>query len=151
MKTFTISESLAALNTFESLSPEHVDFIAGCARNAHFNKGAFLLLEGRAADVFYVVQEGSVALEMQGANQVVTIQTIDAGDILGWSWLLPPYTWHFDARALTPVSAFAFDAVCVREKSEKDPVFGFEIYKFFSRVIVERLMTTRVQLIDVYR
>lgn len=150
MKTYSLAESLAALHTFEDLSPEQLDFIAGCARNVHFGEDAFLLLEGSAADVFFVIREGSVALELSAANHVVTIQTLGPGDVLGWSWLIPPYTCHYDARALTPVSAVAFDAVCVRKKCEDDPVFGYEIYKRFSRIIARRMMATCMQLIDVY-
>jgi CRP-like cAMP-binding protein len=151
MKTYSIPASLDALQTFEGLTAQQLDFIAGCAQNVHFDEGDFLLLEGYTTDTFYVLRSGSVALEMPGANQIVTIQTLGPGDLLGWSWLLPPFTSCYDARALEPVSAIAFDAVCVREKCERDPVFGYEMYKRFSRIIAERLMATSMQLIDVYQ
>jgi CRP/FNR family cyclic AMP-dependent transcriptional regulator len=151
MKTQTIAERLAALPMFADLLPAQLDFIAGCAQNFHFAEDAFLLLEGHPVQAFYILDRGNVALEVSGANEVVTIQTLGEGDVLGWSWLVPPYTAHYDARALTPVSAVAFDAVCVRQKCERDPVFGYEIYKRFSQVIAERLMAASMQLVDLYQ
>ncbi len=151
MKTLTLANSLAETEPFRGLAPHHLAFIEGCASNVHFDKDAFLLFEGQDADTFFVIRHGSVALEMHGGARIVTVQTVDEGGLLGWSWLVPPYIFHFDARALTPVSAIAFDAVCVRRKCEADPVFGYEIYKRISKVIVERLMASSMQLLDMYK
>ena len=80
----------------------------------------------------------------------VTIETIDDGDVVGWSWLFPPYRWHFDARALDVVRAVAFDGACLRGKCDDDHAFGYELLDRFSPVMLERLQATRLQLLDVY-
>ena len=150
MKQRTITELLAELSFFEDMPRKHLEFISGCAANAHVKEGDFIFLIGKPADHFYVIREGLVALEMEAANKIVTIQTVGSGTIVGWSWLVPPHTWHYDARAVTPVSAIRFDAACVRDKCERDPAFGYEVFKRFSRLIVERLLATRMQLTDMY-
>lgn len=151
MKTRTLADSLSALQVFENLPPDDLAFLSECARNVRFERGAFLFSEGGAADAFYVIRKGRVALELEAANRLVTILTVGKSQLVGWSWLVPPYAWHYDARATTPVSAVAFDAVCVRTKCENDPAFGYAMFKHLSQLIVERLMATRVQLMDVYR
>ena len=80
----------------------------------------------------------------------MTIETIDDGGLVGWSWLTPPFRVHLDARALGPVHVVAFDAACLRDKADADPVLGYELMRRFIPVIVERLQATRVQMLDVY-
>jgi CRP/FNR family transcriptional regulator, cyclic AMP receptor protein len=80
----------------------------------------------------------------------VTIQTVDEGEIVGWSWVFEPYRWHFDARALDLVRAVQFDAACLRGKCNQDHSFGFDLLCRFAPVMVERLEATRLQLLDVY-
>ena len=80
----------------------------------------------------------------------MTIETIDDGDLLGWSWLVPPFREYLDARALGPVHVVAFDAACLRGKADEDPVLGYELMRRFIPVIVERLQATRVRMLDVY-
>jgi CRP-like cAMP-binding protein len=151
MKTMTLAESLATVPFFEGMPQKYLDFISGCAHNASFQKGEFLLFEGKSADAFYVIRHGQVALEVEAANKTVVIQTVGEGQLVGWSWLVPPYMWHYDARAVTPVSALSFNAVCVRQKCEDDPAFGYEMFQHLTQLIVQRLMATRIQLIDVYQ
>lgn len=150
MKTLTLAESLSALKVFEGLPPDDLVFLSECARNAHFHQGDFLFQEGKPADTFYIIRSGRVALELEAANRLALILTVGEGQLLGWSWLVPPYIWHYDGRATTPVSAIAFDAVCVRRKCENDPAFGYAMFQHLSKHIVERLMATREQLIDIY-
>ena len=78
------------------------------------------------------------------------IQTIDEGDVLGWSWLFPPYVWHFDVKAVELTRAIAMDGECLRNKCEEDHELGYEIMKRFSHVMVNRLSATRLQLLDIY-
>lgn len=150
MNIQTITPSLREFSVFEDLSDEQLEFISGCAANVRFKKGTFLLHAGKAATHFFIIRDGLVALEMEAANKIVTLQTVSDGHTVGWSWLVPPYTWHYDARAATDVAAISFDAVCVREKCDRDPAFGYQIFKRFSRVMVERLVATRMQLADMY-
>lgn len=150
MKVHTVTESLASLPFFEGMPQQFLDFMSGCAAHQHFKEGEFLVHEGQDARYFYAVREGLVALEMEAANKTFTLQTVQEGNVLGWSWLIPPYTWHYDARAITPVSAIRFDARCVRDKCDADPVFGYEVLKRFTRLIIQRLMVVRMLLVDMY-
>jgi CRP/FNR family transcriptional regulator, cyclic AMP receptor protein len=147
----SIAELLADVPFLEGLGPDRLDLLAGCAANVHFNEGAYLFCEGDEADTFYVIRHGSVAVEtFVPARGPVTIETIDSGEVLGWSWLFAPYRWHFDARALTSVRATGFDGACLRGKSESDPVLGYELMSRFAQVLIERLQWTRLRLLDIY-
>ena len=147
----TIAEYLPEHPFFAGLDPAALELAAGCAVNVHFRPGEFLFHEGDPADTFYVVRHGSVALEtFVPARGPVLIETIDAGEVIGWSWLFPPYRWHLDARALTAVRATGFDGTCLRQKCDADPVLGYDLMGRFAQVLIERLQWTRLRLLDVY-
>ncbi len=136
---------------FKSLSPQDVQFIAGCAANVHFNAGTYLFREGEAASYFYIIRHGKVALEAFADQRgPITVETIEAGEVLGWSWLFPPYRWHFSARAIEDVRAIAMDGVCLRNKCEKDHDLGYKLVMLASNIMMQRLQATRLQLLDVY-
>ena len=133
------------------LPAEQLELLAGCASNVHVDAGAVLFREGDPADVFYVVREGTVALELYAPPRgSLTIETIGSGELLGWSWLVPPYRWHFDARALTALRATSIDGTCLRGKCEDDPALGYALMTRFAQVLMERLQSTRLRLLDVY-
>jgi CRP/FNR family transcriptional regulator, cyclic AMP receptor protein len=147
----SIAVLLAGVPFLEGLEADRLDLLAGCAGNVHFDQGNYLFREGDEADTFYVIRHGSVAVEtFVPARGPVTIETIDAGEVLGWSWLFAPYRWHFDARALSPVRATGFDGACLRGKCEADPALGYELMGRFAQVLIERLQWTRLRLLDVY-
>lgn len=147
----TIEELLAEAPAFEGMSEEHLALIAGCAQNKAFREGEYLMREGDPADNFFVIRHGRVAMEVFVPQRgAMTIETIDDGDLLGWSWLMPPFRCHMDARALGTVHTVVFDAACLRGKSDTDPVLGYGLMRRFIPVIVERLQATRVRLLDVY-
>ena len=142
---------LAEVPFLEGLDHDQLALLAGCAGNVHFGAGATLFREGDAADTFYLVRHGSVALEtFVPARGSVVIETIESGEVLGWSWLFAPYRWHFDARALTVVRATGFDGACLRQKCESDPALGYELMGRFAQVLIERLQWMRLRLLDVY-
>jgi len=92
-----------------------------------------------------------VALEIfAGHRGPITVETLEDGDIVGWSWLFPPYRWRFDARAVETTRAIALNGKCLRTKSEQDHDLGYELLKRFARIVEERLQATRLQLLDVY-
>jgi len=134
----------------QGLEPQYIKLIVGCASNVRFKAGQLLFHEGEEANQFYMIREGKVALEIPAPPRRIVIQTVGEGDVLGWSWLVPPYRWRFDARALDPTRAIALDGKCLRTKSEEDHNLGYELMKRFSNVMVERLEATRLQLLDVY-
>jgi CRP-like cAMP-binding protein len=84
------------------ISPHHVRLLADCAMRAQFTAGQVIFRKGETANRFYLIESGKVALESSAGDQVVTIGEVGAGDLLGWSWIFPPYLWHFDARAVEP-------------------------------------------------
>jgi CRP/FNR family transcriptional regulator, cyclic AMP receptor protein len=147
----TIETLLRASPVFEAMESDRLALMAGCASNVHFDQGAVIFREGDQADTFFLVRHGSVALEMfVPARGSAVIETIEAGDVVGWSWLFPPYRWHFDARALTPVRATTFDGACLRGKCDDDPALGYDLMSRFAQVLIERLQWTRLRLLDVY-
>ena len=136
---------------FEGLEPDYIKLIAGCGSNVRFNAGDYIFREGGEADNFYIIRHGKVAMEISHpVRGQITIETIGEGDVLGWSWLYPPYTWFLDARAIELVRAVAIDGKCLRGKCEDDPNLGYELMKRFSKIIVERLQGTRIRLLDLY-
>ena len=147
----TIEELLGEVPALQALEPEHRDTLAGCARNQIFERGARIMREGDPADAFYVIREGRVALEtVVPTRGAVILQTLEDGDLLGWSWLVPPYRTAFDARAMGTTHAIAFDGACLRGKCEADPALGYDLLKLLSGVFVERLQDTRLRLLDLY-
>jgi CRP-like cAMP-binding protein len=136
---------------FAGLDARHAAQLAGCAQTAGWEDGAALFREGEEADTFYVVRHGRVALELfVPARGALTIETIEPGDVVGWSWLFPPYRWHFDGRAVGSVRAVAVDGACLREKCDQDPLLGYELMRRFAAIMLERLQATRVRLADLY-
>jgi CRP-like cAMP-binding protein len=151
MSIRTIEELLVETRLFTDLAPQHLETIAGCAVTAHFDAGEYVFREGGPADTFYVIRSGSVALETHVPGRgPARLMTLHDEDVLGWSWLFPPYRWHLDARALESVRALAFDGACLRQKSVADHELGYELMRRFAEVIVSRLQATRFQLLDVY-
>jgi CRP-like cAMP-binding protein len=147
----TLDELIADAPVFAGLGPDDLTLIAGCAQNVVFEDGAMIFREGEPADTFYVVRRGRVSLELHTPERGgLVIDTIEPGDVVGWSWLFEPYVWHFDARAAGPLRAIAFDGACLRGKCEDDKELGYELMKRFAQVMIDRLQHTRVRLLDVY-
>ena len=147
----TLQTVLAETPFLEGLDDERLALLVGCAGNVHFGAGETIFRQGDRADAFYVLRHGSVALEtFVPTRGPVVIETIEGGEVLGWSWLFAPYRWHFDARALTGVRATGFDGACLREKCDQDPALGYELMGRFAQVLIERLQWTRLRLLDVY-
>jgi CRP/FNR family transcriptional regulator, cyclic AMP receptor protein len=133
------------------LPGDTVELVAGCARNVAFDAGGLILAEGESADTLYLLRRGRIALEVHAPGQgPLVIETLGPGQVVGWSWLFPPFTWHFDARAIEPVGAIAIDASCLRAKAESDPTFGYELMKRFAAIMLQRLQATRLRLLDLY-
>jgi CRP-like cAMP-binding protein len=107
--------------------------------------------QGDPASYFYVIRHGHVAIELPSAHGgAITIQTLSEGDVLGWSWLMEPYRYRFDARAVMLTRVLSFDGVCLRKKCEEDATLGYHLFKRFSGAIAQRLEATRLQLLDLY-
>ena len=136
---------------FQGLEPDYVAFIAGCGKNVTFQAGDYVFREGEPADQFYIIRHGKVQLEIFVPERgPLAVETISEGEVLGWSWLFPPYRWSLDARAIEPVRAIALDGTCLRGKCNDDHHLGYELMTRFAPIIVKRLRATRLQLLDVY-
>jgi CRP-like cAMP-binding protein len=147
----TLESLLREAWVFRDLADDQLALIAGCGSNVHLEEDAVLFREGDAADVFYLIRDGVVALETYApARGAITIETLEQGEVVGWSWLFPPYRWHFDARALTPIRATVFDGACLRNKCDADPGLGYQLMSRFAQVLIDRLQWTRLRLLDVY-
>ena len=148
-------ELLAALsaNLFLSgLAERHMAALAACSTNVSVGTDQLLGREGELADAFYLIQFGHVALEIHTPNRgAVRIQTVGPGEPVGWSWLVPPHRWQFDARAVEPIQAIAINGHALREKCEQDHELGYQLLKRLVTVISRRLAATRLQLLDIYK
>jgi len=153
MKTETPDKPEAALIAahalFKGLAPQYLALLTEAAMLKEFAAGEVIFREGDPANRFYLILNGEVALEdpMKERDSVV-LQTIGADDVLGWSWLFPPYYWHFDARATEPTRAIFFYGTWLRESCERDHDFGYEMMKRMSAVIIQRLQATRKKLAE---
>lgn len=147
----SIADLLADHEFFAGLEPADVEFLSGCGQNVRFPAGATVFSEADPAEHFYVLREGKVALEVHVPDGgAIVIATLGAGEVLGASWLFPPFRWQFDALAVTDTAAVALDAACLRQKCDADPRLGYALVQRFAALLVERLQATRVRLVDLY-
>ena len=133
-------------------SSEFLNHLEEVAREVNFAEGDIILREGHYADRFYLICEGTVCLE-SGSNGSpgIVIQTVGPGDVLGWSWLYPPYEWHFTARATAPCHAVELNAASLLVRAEEDRTFGYELMKRLSRYLIQRLQFTCNRLVQEVR
>jgi CRP-like cAMP-binding protein len=136
---------------FRALGQRHAETIQALGTPASFLANEEIFGAGDRADVFFLIQHGRVALELHVPDRgTIVIETLGPGELLGWSWLIAPYRWQFDARAVDPVEAVAFDAASLRATIERDHDLGYALYVSFGRVLLERLQATRHRLLDIY-
>lgn len=137
---------------FAGMDPGACEIIAGCAMNERFNAGEYLIRQGDPANKFYLIRHGSVAQELHvPEHEPLIVQTLQRGDILGWSWLVPPFEWSMDARATQLTRVVSLDAQCLRGKYENNATLAYELFKRFVPVLSNRLEAARLQLIDIYQ
>jgi CRP-like cAMP-binding protein len=136
---------------FQGIDEKYISDIARQATIVQFGKGDFLLKEGDDADEFYLIVKGKVAIEIFAPNRgAIPIQTVEDGEMLGWSWLIAPYKWRFSARAVTGTETIALNGKTLRDQCEKEPRLGYVLMKHVVGVFTRRLEQTRLQLLDVY-
>ncbi len=146
-----MAELVAAQPLFAGLPSGAAELVAGCGRNVAVDRDRLLLAEGDDATTFYLIRRGLVAVEVHGPDRgSLVVDTAGPGQVVGWSWLVPPYRWTFDARAVEPVGAIAIDGACLRAKADEDPAFGYALLQRISTMLLDRLQSTRLQLLDLY-
>ncbi|MEJ2742134.1 MAG: cyclic nucleotide-binding domain-containing protein [Gammaproteobacteria bacterium] len=147
----TVSQFVREHTLFNGMPSEQVDFIAGCGQLRRFAKGDYLAQENDAAEFFYLIIEGRVVIETHQLHGSATpLLTVNANELVNWSWLIPPYRHRFDARALTALRTVALNGTCIRKKCDIDPKLGFDLLRRLSAVIISSLHNAQFQLLDVY-
>lgn len=142
---------LAAHPFLVGMTGEHVDLLAAEATIERWPAQTQLFFEHRPADRFFLLVEGLVSIEMLVPGRgTVVLETVQAGEALGWSWLFPPYTWHFGACTVEPTQAVVLDAARVRALGEREPAFGYQLMCRVAGVVIHRLQAARLRLMDVY-
>jgi CRP/FNR family transcriptional regulator, cyclic AMP receptor protein len=147
----TLERILGAHPFFAGLDPAFLELACGCAKNVRFEAGQYIAHEGEEADQFYLLREGQVALQVSAPGRgASTFLTLGPGEVFGVNWLVPPYRWTFDARALELSRAVAMNARCLRDKCEADHDLGYAVMKRMMPILIDRLHTTRLQFLDLY-
>jgi CRP-like cAMP-binding protein len=143
-------DALLAEHPFsQGLSPHQIRLLADCAMAVTFKPGELVFRAGDPANRFYLIHRGTVALEAAVPGRGLTvIQEVGPGEVLGWSWLFPPFYWHFDARAVEPVEAVFFYGTPLRDECEVDHDLGYALLKRMSEVVINRLQAARKKLLD---
>ena len=144
-----LAARIAAQPFFQGLGAPHLKLLGDCAMATTFVREQVVFREGDLANRFYLIETGKVALEFRtSAGRLVLVETIGAGELLGWSWLFPPYRWHFEARALEETSAVFFYGTRLRAFCDEDHRFGYELLKRMAEVAIKRLESTRKNFLE---
>lgn len=140
---------LEAQPFLKGMTTRQLELLAENSMLAEFNAGELIMTEGCHANRFYLITEGQVELESPAlGSQPMHIQTLGVGDVLGWSWLFPPYIWHFNARAVTPTRAIFFYGTRLRELCDDNHDFGYELMRRVSGIVIKRLQAARRELLE---
>ncbi|MGX1761169.1 cyclic nucleotide-binding domain-containing protein [Streptomyces lydicus] len=136
---------------FHGMPPDRRRRLTDIAVEVSLPRTTRLFEEGRRADHFWIIRSGQVALDQRvPGRRAAVVETLGRDELLGWSWLFPPYLWHFGAQTVGPVEAVEFDAKVVRALCESDPVLGRAMYRYVAETVADRLHGTRVRLLDLY-
>lgn len=134
---------------FQDMPDEVREVVVGCCSNVHWRPGEFLFQEGGPSDHFYLIRQGTVAVELHVPGRPsVVVENIGEGEIIGWSWLVPPFRWSFDARAVEQVRAIAIDGACLRRKIAENHELGFHLYQRFIPVMGRRIAESRLRIVE---
>jgi len=124
--------------------------LSGCAKNTRYAADEVLAKEGEPADELFLIRRGRLAVELHVHHEPVVVRTYGPGELVGWSWLVPPHRWAFDVRAVELTRAVSLDGACLRQKCEADPSLGFELLRRFAHGIESELVRSWTQMVDIY-
>jgi CRP-like cAMP-binding protein len=149
MNNQSTAEYLSAHEFFSEFSGDSLKFLCECASIREINKGQILFRQGEKADKFYVVLNGRISIEMPAImGPTLVIQTLGENQVLGWSWLIPPYKWNFQTEAAEDSKLLQFDGAAILAKCEKEPAFGYEVLKKFAGLMSVRLNAAPQKMMD---
>jgi CRP/FNR family transcriptional regulator, cyclic AMP receptor protein len=147
----TINDILSEHSFFQGLSSEDLSFISGCGKNVIFQEQQVIANPGDSADEFYLIRDGLIAITLETLlHKPFVFQTLSTNEIVGLSWLIPPYQWTVSAHAVQRTRAIAINGSCLRDKCERDPRLGFKLMKQLVKELVKREDAIRLHLLDVY-
>ncbi|MFB7762072.1 MULTISPECIES: Crp/Fnr family transcriptional regulator [Streptomyces] len=141
----------ASTRLLRVLPPTHRERLMALAQEVSFDQGERIFEEKGRADRFWVLRSGTVTLDMQLSGPRPTpVTSLETGDLLGWSWLFPPYEWDFGAEALSPVRAYEFDGAQVQAVCDDDPDFGYALLRVIAEILAFRVRAARTRLLDLF-
>ncbi len=150
MRLKPIRELLEAHDVFSTLDATDLDLMSGCGHNQVVRPGEVLAREGDAADRFFLVRHGLLAIELHSAGQSLVVDTVGPGGAVGWAWIFPPYRWTSDVRAVGRSRLLTIETGCFRDKADADPAFGYRIMQRVASVLVAEIDATHLRLLDLY-
>lgn len=152
MNDTSVRQLIADSQFFSGLNEAAIDFLAAHANRKQLDRGRTLFRQGDRAAHFFLILSGHLSLEIPALEgPPLELQDIGPGQIAGWSWLLPPNLWNFQARARSPVEVLAFDGAAVLAHCEEDSKFGYELVKRFSALMSERLQFARMKMMQEFK
>jgi len=152
MADSSIAEQVANSSLFAGLAPDLTAFLISHARARRLKDNEIVFHYGERANHFYIVTKGHVSVEVAAIEgPALQLQALGPGAVLGWSWLIPPNRWSFQARATMPAEVIEFDGDAVLAKCEENPTFGYALLKRFSSLMSERLQRARERMIEEWR
>ena len=149
MSNQLIVKYLSTHDFFSGLSEDALKFLCECASTYEIKKGQILFRQGERADKFYVARNGRISVQipaLMGPN--LEIQSLGKDQVLGWSWLISPYQWSFQAKAEDDSELLEFNGTAILTRCEKEPKFGYEVLKRFAALMSERLEAARLKMMD---
>jgi CRP-like cAMP-binding protein len=140
---------LAAHDFFKGLNEDFMKTLSEFATEKRVSEGEVLFQQGKAADKFFLVRKGRVSVQVPAlVGPPLELQVLGEDQVLGWSWLIPPYRWNFVARAVEDSDVIEFDGGAILARCEQDPKFGYELFKRFTALMSERLDAARQKMMD---
>lgn len=150
-KSAFTAESLPDHPLFHGMEKSDRHILAECSMRATFEPGKLIVETGRPANCFHLIISGLITLECLGAESPLRVQSLGPGDVLGWSWLFPPYYWHFNAIAEEPTETVFFYGSRLLQECDRNHDFGYELFRRMSQILIDRLQTTREKWIEAAR
>ncbi len=145
----SVEHLLSEHRFFSGMKPDFIAFLARHAKERHIEQDEILFRHDDPAHHFYLIRKGRISLEIPAiTGPTLDVQHLGEGQILGWSWLIPPYAWNFNARAEAPSEVIEFNGQAVLDRCDKDVDFGYALLKRFSSLMSERLDAARRKMMD---
>lgn len=146
-----IDDIIARHEFFKDFRPDHLELLQSCAEEKRFNRDQYLLRQGQGAERFFLIRKGEVHLELVSPEgRRISMQVLGPGDIVGWSWMVPPYKWSFDAQAVETTIAIVFDGAALRKRCEKDFEFASRIQGKICEALTRRLVAACEQILELH-